>query len=340
MLLIVDKTTNPYWNLSAEEYLLTKVKEPVFRLWQNENAVIVGRNQNAIAEINTQFVEENNIKVVRRLTGGGAVFHDLGNLNYTFIENKAASENTDQMFQRFTAPVIEALNNIGVKAYLHGRNDLLIDGRKFSGNAICINNNRILQHGTLLFNSSINNLSGALKTRAEKFIGKAVQSNRSRVTNISEHLTAQMDIDQFRDYLKNYISSKAENFTLYEYTKEDIDAIDNLCKEKYSTYEWNFGHSPKYGFEKVVKFTGGIVELSMEVKDGAISKLNIMGDYFFTKPTDEFCARMIGVKHTAKDIYNTLEEIDRCEKKACNPLGLQAYFSNILMGEIASIFFS
>ena len=203
MLLIVDKTTNPYWNLSAEEYLLTKVKEPVFRLWQNENAIIVGRNQNAIAEINTQFVEENNIKVVRRLTGGGAVFHDLGNLNYTFIENKVASENTDQMFQRFTAPVIEALNNIGVKAYLHGRNDLLIDGRKFSGNAICINNNRILQHGTLLFNSSINNLSGALKTRAEKFIGKAVQSNRSRVTNISEHLTAQMDIVQFRDYLKN-----------------------------------------------------------------------------------------------------------------------------------------
>ena len=122
MLLIVDKTTNPYWNLSAEEYLLTKVKEPVFRLWQNENAIIVGRNQNAIAEINTQFVEENNIKVVRRLTGGGAVFHDLGNLNYTFIENKVASENTDQMFQRFTAPVIEALNNIGVKAYLHGRN--------------------------------------------------------------------------------------------------------------------------------------------------------------------------------------------------------------------------
>ena len=122
--------------------------------------------------------------------------------------------------------------------------------------------------------------------------------------------------------------------------QEDIDAIDILCKEKYSTYEWNFGHSPKYGFEKVVKFTGGIVELSMEVKDGAISKLNIMGDYFFTKPTDEFCARMIGVKHTAKDIYNTLEEIDRCEKKACNPLGLQAYFSNILLGEIASIFFS
>lgn len=340
MLLIVDKTTNPYWNLSAEEYLLTKVKEPVFRLWQNENAIIVGRNQNAIAEINTQFVEENNIKVVRRLTGGGAVFHDLGNLNYTFIENKVASENTDQMFQRFTAPVIEALNNIGVKAYLHGRNDLLIDGRKFSGNAICINNNRILQHGTLLFNSSINNLSGALKTRAEKFIGKAVQSNRSRVTNISEHLTVQMDIVQFRDYLKNFISSKADNFTLYEYTKEDIDAIDNLCKEKYSTYEWNFGHSPKYGFEKVVKFTGGIIELSMEVKDGAISKLNIMGDYFFTKPTDEFCARMIGVKHTAKDIQQALEQIDSSEKKACNPLGLQAYFSNILLGEIASIFFN
>lgn len=340
MLLVIDSTTNPYWNLSAEEYLLKEFKEPVFRLWQNDNAIIIGRNQNALAEIDTSFVEENNIKVVRRLTGGGAVFHDLGNLNYTFIEDKNASASTEEMFRHFTAPIVDALNNLGVKAYLHGRNDLLIDDKKFSGNAICISGNRVLQHGTLLFNSSINNLSGALKSRPEKFIGKSVQSNRSRVTNISSHLSTQMNITQFREYLKDFICSRVANITPYQYTQADIKAIDALCAEKYSTYNWNFGNSPKYEFYKADKFSGGIVELNMSVKDGIITHLNIMGDYFFTKPTEEFCGQMIGVKHTPKEITQALNNIDMAEKKACNPLGLQAFFSNILLGELASIFFN
>jgi len=228
-LCIFDKGTDPYWNLAAEEYLLKEFKQPVFRLWRNDNAIIVGCNQNTLAEIDAQFVKEHNIKVVRRLTGGGAVFHDLGNLNYTFIEPRryatdecSASERSDdtrnelkkrcdenqsesenekrngncttrfenpaEMFKRFTSPIIKALNNIGVPAYLQGRNDLLIDGRKFSGNAVCIWHNRVLQHGTLLFASNVADLSGALKARPEKFIGKSVASNSQRVTNISEHL--------------------------------------------------------------------------------------------------------------------------------------------------------
>lgn len=192
MLYISDSCTDPQQNLAAEEYLLKNFKEPIFRLWRNAPSIIVGRYQNTLAEIDYNYVKENNITVVRRLTGGGAVFHDLGNLNYTFIENKENGEKreeTNAMFRRFTKPIIEALRAINVNASLEGRNDLLIEGRKFSGNAICIHKNRILQHGTLMFDVSTNNLSAALRSRPEKFQDKAVKSNRSRVTNIKEHLT-------------------------------------------------------------------------------------------------------------------------------------------------------
>lgn len=177
MLCIVDSTTDPYWNLAAEEYLLTSLSEPVFRLWRNAPSVIVGRYQNAAAEINSEYVRTRGIPVVRRLTGGGAVFHDLGNVNYTFIDRKVEGEDTAAMFRRFTAPVISALRSLGVEASLEGRNDLVISGRKFSGNAVCVHGGRVLQHGTLLFSASVADLSGALNTRPEKFIGKSVQSN-------------------------------------------------------------------------------------------------------------------------------------------------------------------
>ena len=147
MLCIVDSTTDPYWNLAAEEYLLTALSEPVFRLWRNAPSVIVGRYQNAAAEINSEYVRTRGIPVVRRLTGGGAVFHDLGNVNYTFIDRKVEGEDTAAMFRRFTAPVISALRSLGVEASLEGRNDLVISGRKFSGNAVCVHGGRVLQHG-------------------------------------------------------------------------------------------------------------------------------------------------------------------------------------------------
>ncbi|MEF9932424.1 MAG: lipoate--protein ligase, partial [Bacteroidales bacterium] len=320
MLYIIDTCTDPYWNLAAEEYLLKEFNEPVFRLWQNDSSIIVGHYQNTIAEIDTQYVKENNIKVVRRLTGGGAVFHDLGNLNFTFIEDKINGEDSAAMFQRFTLPILDALNSLGVKAYLQGRNDLLIDGRKFSGNAICIHKSRILQHGTLLFSSSMANLSAALKNRPEKFIGKSVQSNRSRVTNISEHLKDRgMDINVFKKYLGNYICSKySQEITSYNYTQKDINAIDKLKKERYALDIWNFGNSPTYSYGKVEKLTGGIVEVYFEVEKGIITKLQIFGDYFFTKPTEEFIQSIIGTLHTPTSLAAKFEGIN-----------MQAYFSNI-----------
>lgn len=338
MLYINDPCTDPHWNLAAEEYLLKNFSQPVFRLWRNDSSIIIGHYQNAYAEIDINFVKQNGIKVVRRLTGGGAVFHDLGNLNFTFIEERNPNEDTSVMFRRFTSPIIEALQNIGVNAYLEGRNDLLIDGRKFSGNAVCIHKNRTLQHGTLLFDASMHNLGEALKSRPEKFIGKAVQSNRSRVTNIKEHLPdifpAGMkkitDIQSFWNYLEQYICSRYPGITPYSFTEEDLKEIEKLRKEKYSLESWNFGTSPTYSFSKTAKFTGGIVELYMSVEKGKIENLKILGDYFFTLPTEEFCNRMTGTPHTPDAVLDSVQQMEG---------DINSYFSNITVQEIASLFF-
>ena len=325
MLYIIDNHTDPYWNLAAEEYLLKHISEPVFRLWRNSNSIIIGQYQNALAEVDIDYVKANNIKVVRRMTGGGAVFHDLGNLNFTFIEPHTKSEESNAMFRRFTAPIVEALNSLGVKAYLEGRNDLLIDGRKFSGNAMCISNGRVLQHGTLLFSASMNSLGAALKSRPEKFIGKAVQSNVSRVTNISEHLSGQMNIDEFQKFLGEYICG---NSTPYTYTEADLEAIEKLKNEKYGLDSWNFGHSPAYTTHNVKKFPGGLVEVNFTVKKGVIAQLEIFGDYFFTKPTEEFVPQLIGTPHTREALLEKLTRINTPD-----------YFSNITAEQMVEMFF-
>lgn len=325
MLYIIDNHIDPYWNLAAEEYLLKHISEPVFRLWRNSDSIIIGQYQNALAEIDLDYVKANNIKVVRRMTGGGAVFHDLGNLNFTFIEPHTKSEESNAMFKRFTAPIVEALNSLGVKAYLEGRNDLLIDGRKFSGNAMCISNSRVLQHGTLLFSASMNNLGAALKSRPEKFIGKAVQSNVSRVTNISEHLSGQMNIDEFQKYLGKYI---CKDVTPYTYSEADLEAIEKLKNEKYGLDSWNFGHSPAYTTHNVKKFPGGLVEVNFTVKKGEIAQLEIFGDYFFVKPTEEFVSQLIGTPHSREALLEKLTRINTPD-----------YFSNITAEQMIEMFF-
>lgn len=331
MLFINGDSTDPYRNLAEEEYLLKHFEEPVFRLWRNSDSIIVGQNQNTLAEIDYDYVKKNGIKVVRRITGGGAVFHDLGNLNYTFIQRRIPGESTEDMFRRFTKPILDALGSIGVNATLEGRNDLLIDGKKFSGNAVCIWKERVLQHGTLLFGTSMSELSAALKSRPEKFVGKAVRSNRQRVTNISEHLGEERDVIWFRNFLGDYILTHAlgrERVVNYSFTPQQEEEIENLRREKYATDEWNFGHSPKFSMKSVRKLPAGLLEFYYSVEKGRISEIEIKGDYFFTKPTEDFMKAL-------KDTRFTKEAV--AEKIAASDTG--SYFSGVSEDEILSMFF-
>lgn len=331
MLFITDDSTNPYRNLAIEEYLLKNFREPIFRLWRNNNAIIVGRYQNTLAEINYNYVKENNVGVVRRLTGGGAVFHDLGNLNYTFINAKKKNEDSVQMFKNFTRPIIDALNSLGAEAYLEGRNDILIDGKKISGTAICIDKDRILQHGTLLFESSLDNLSLALKSRPEKFEGKSVKSNRKRVTNIKEHLKGidnQVDALWLRDYLKEWILSREKEVVEYRFSENEKKEIDELTQNKYSTHEWNFGESPTYSLSNIKKFDGGLLEFYFTVNKGIIDRLNICGDYFFSLPTEDFIKQIVGTSHQKDELSKKISTLDT-----------GAYFNNIAKEEILQMFF-
>lgn len=309
MLCIINPYTEPYFNMAAEEYVLAEFAEEIFMLWRNEPAVIVGRNQNAYAEINVEYVKDNNIKVVRRLTGGGAVFHDPGNVNFTFVKNGA-----DPDFRKFTKPIVDMLQKLGVNARFEGRNDLTIDGRKFSGNAMTVSNGRTLEHGTLLFSANMTDLSAALKPNPLKFEDKAVKSTRSRVTNINEHLPRTMTVLQFRDAIMNHMLENMASCRPYSFTVKDVDTIDELKRKKYSKREWNFGRSPAYSFAKAVKTkAGGTVEFHVDIRGGLIEGLRIFGDFFGRANIEDLERLLEGCPHSERDIAAKLDEINVSE---------------------------
>ena len=299
MYLIVDRTTDPAWNLAAEEYLLTRCHEPLVRLWRNADSVIIGRHQNAWAEIDFDYVERKHIPVVRRMTGGGAVFHDLGNVNYSFF---------DLTDRPFTDVILDALRPLGVEGRCSGRNDLVLpDGRKFSGTAVCKHKGRVLQHGTLLFDASFDRLAAALKPRPEKFTGKAVRSVRSRVANLSQQLPAPISVEDFIGHLARYVG-EALDCIPYAYSEEDLAAIEALRTERFANPAWNFGASPACSVSRVRKFPAGLLEAHFDVRDGRISGLRIFGDYFFDQPTEAFCALLEGCPYDRKTIAGRLQE--------------------------------
>lgn len=307
MKLIYNDKTNPYFNLAMEEYFLKNTDEDIFLLWRNDSAIIVGKNQNTLSEINYNYVKENKIDVVRRQSGGGAVFHDLGNINFTFI---SCNNNSFSDFKRFTMPIIDALKGLNIDAEFSGRNDLLIDGRKFSGNAQYNYKNKVMHHGTLLFSSQINDLSSALKVKASKFEGKSVKSVKARVTNISDHIKNPMDILEFKDYLMNFVlSSDKENY-MYELSEEDTNSINNLVEEKYSTWDWNFGLSPKYSLNNELKYPGGNVEFSLNVEKGIIRNIKFFGDFFGKEDVSFIEESLLNVKHNENSIKEALSNIE------------------------------
>lgn len=318
MKLIVDTCTDPSWNLAAEEYLLTRRSEPFVRLWRNADSVIIGRHQNAYAEIDLDYVEREGIPVVRRMTGGGAVFHDLGNVNYSFFDLKD---------RKFTDVVLDALRPLGVEGSASGRNDLVLpDGRKFSGTAVCKHKGRVLEHGTLLFDASTARLAAALRPRPEKFSGKAVQSVRSRVANLNEQLAAPMSVEDFIAHLARHIG-EALGCTPYDYSTDDRAAIARLREERFDNPDWNFGASPACAVTNVRKFPAGLLEAHFDLRVGRISGLRIFGDYFFERPTEAFCAALEGCPYDRKTIAGRLQGVPTGE-----------YFSGISPQELLTLF--
>ena len=284
MYFIEGQSHDPAYNLALEEYLYRSVNEGhpgYFLLWQNAPSIIVGRFQNTAQEVNRPFVEERGIHVVRRISGGGAVYHDLGNVNYSFIVPN--DEGTPFDFARHARPVIDALAKLGVEAESGGRNDLLIDGRKFSGSAQHMDRRRLLHHGTLLFDSDLSILEQALSVDEEKFTSKGFKSVRSRVTNILPMLTEPISVEEFIDALRGALSG-TETYSLDE---AQLSEIHRLRDEKYATWEWNWGASPEFTERKARRFPWGKVEALLNVKEGVIRQARFYGDYFGTENREE-----------------------------------------------------
>ena len=326
MLIIKRHNTNPYFNLATEEYVLKNFADDSFMLWRNEPSIIVGKHQNTLAEINLDYVNENQIKVVRRLSGGGAVFHDKGNINFTFISK--GDHRTLVDFRKFTEPILEVMQKLGIEARFEGRNDLTIDGRKFSGNAEHVFKDRVLHHGTLLFSATMADLSLALNVDPSKFSDKAVKSVRSRVTNISEHLKEPMEIEDFMELIRNHVKEKYPDALTIELSDTDHQHIEQLVKEKYSTWDWNFGYSPKYNFKKQLKTKGGHIEMNLHVENGFIMEAKIFGDYFNKLDTSDIEKALIGLPHTEAAIRQKLSTLE-----------IGHYFTHVSLDELISIFF-
>lgn len=283
MKFLILKTNDPTVNLATEEYLFNTTDDDLFMLWQNEPTVVIGKNQNAYAELNMDYIKNNNIHIVRRITGGGAVYHDLGNLNYTFISAKKGSLGID--FEYFTRPIIEALASLGLNAELSGRNDILIDGKKISGNAQHTNKNKVLHHGTLLFDSDLSVLSNALKVDEEKIKAKAIKSVRSRVTNIKEYLN-ELEISNFIAVIEKYLNEKYSPERITAPTEEEISEYLN----KYRSEEWVFPDSDyisAYTVTKKRRYPFGTVEIQFDMKNDLIRKIKIYGDFFGVKDIKE-----------------------------------------------------
>ncbi|HEY4552374.1 MAG TPA: lipoate--protein ligase [Bacillaceae bacterium] len=320
--------TDPQINLAIEEYALKNldIDESYLLFYINEPSIIIGKNQNTIEEINTEFVENNGIKVVRRLSGGGAVYHDLGNLNFSFI-TKDDGESFHN-FRKFVEPVIHALRKLGVEAELKGRNDILVGERKISGNAQFATRGRMFSRGTLMFNSEIEQVVSALKVRKDKIESKGIKSIRSRVANISEFLDEDMTIDQFKQHLLHHIFEGADPIPQYKLTEDDWAKIHELSRERYQNWDWNYGKSPGFNIQHSHRFPVGQIEFRLDVNKGKIEQCKIYGDFFGVGDVSDIEERLVGIRYEKSGIAAALKDID-----------VKHYFGNITMEELLDLIY-
>ncbi|WP_455100564.1 lipoate--protein ligase family protein [Parvimonas micra] len=296
MIFIKNKITDVYFNLAMEEYIFEKFKEDeVFMLWINEPSVVIGKHQNLIEEVNMKYCFENNIKIARRLSGGGTVVHDFGNLNYTYITNTTGDTALD--FKEFLKPMYKALLNLKIDANISPRNDFRVEEKKICGHSQFMRKKRVLHHGCILFDSNLNNLRNALNVENKKIISKSAKSVKSSVANLKEISKLDYEISDFLEKLKNEILKTQEDFEIYELTKEDIFKIDKIKSEKYTTKDWIYGQSPKCTF-----ILDEERDYTVEIEGGRIEKINIGYDNKFES--------LIGLYFEYEEIKNKIDELN------------------------------
>jgi lipoate-protein ligase A len=299
--------TDPYFNIAAEEYLLKTATTDTFMVWQNEPSVIVGKHQNTSREINHHFIESRNLPVIRRITGGGTVYHDLGNINFSFIYTDRKENMVD--FNYFTRPVILFLQKLGLDACFEGKNNITVDGIKVSGNSAHIYKNKVLHHGTLLFNTDLVALEQAIADREEHYKDKSIRSIRSSVTNISDLLTIKISEEEFIDLFQKFIFSYFPGAFKDGLNSIENESISRLVEDKYKKYEWNFGYSPEYKYDEAWKTQKGEFSISLIVKDGLILKTKITGPdshSFFLKT---LANQLTGALHEKKSVSERLKKL-------------------------------
>lgn len=303
---------DPAINLAIEEYILENFgeKDTYLLFYVNKPSIIIGRNQNSVEEINTEYVDKNGIHVVRRLSGGGAVYHDEQNLNFSFITKDDGD--SFQNFARFTQPMVEALNKIGVPVEMQGRNDLAVNGRKISGNAMFSTRGRMFSHGTLMLDSEIENVVEALNVRKEKIESKGIKSIRSRVANITEFLDEKISMNEFKALILRHVFDVEDlnDVPQYKLTEKDWENIHEISRNRYQKWEWNYGKSPAFNVQETHKFDAGFIDVRLDVKKGIIENCKIYGDFFGMGQIKDLENELIGVRHVRKSIEEALSDVD------------------------------
>ncbi|OGU56722.1 MAG: hypothetical protein A2X64_10690 [Ignavibacteria bacterium GWF2_33_9] len=308
MITLNNNSTNSFFNIALEEYLFSNFKNDIFMLWRSEPSVILGKHQNAYREINLEYIHRKGISVIRRISGGGAVYHDLGNLNFTFIQNSIEGKLVD--FRKYTQPIVDVLQSLKLDVRFEGRNDLKINSLKISGNAEHTFKNRVLHHGTLLFNSDLDSLRNALKVKEDKYFDKAVRSVPSHVTNISSFLKEELTIEEFKKNIFNHIKFLFPDSEEYMLTSNDLNEIAKLVEKKYNSKAWNFGRIGNYKFINSGTILNFEINIQMIVQEGIIKDLIIISDFFDEFEKEKIIKSLLNNNHDFDIFLEIISNID------------------------------